>query len=437
MTETERQGRSLGAAIRPYLEREPLGALLLGLSSGAPFAMIASTLTTRLAESGIDKKTVTAFALTFLLYNFKFLWAPFIDRIRIPGLAAAVGQRRAWLYVIAACTVAAIIWMGQVDPVADIQLMVIAALTVAFFGATFDIIIDAFRIDSLKPEQLGAGSGMSQYGWRLGSNGAGAIALFVANRAGWDIAYLAAAFFAVPAVIAGFLLGEPVRRTAVLAKEGPEPFLKRVRSTFIAPLADFMTRPNAILVLLFVLIHKIGDTLANLSLRILLADLGFDKDAIAIYDVMFGLVAFLIGVFVGGIVYAKLGMMRALMLCLILMGVSNLMFAWLATMGPVNWALAATMGFENFASGMGGVAVVAYLSWLCDLRFTATQFALLSAMSSILGRFVQGTTAGALIESLGFVNFYLLTTLLAVPGVLLFWLLMRRDPPTPETTAAT
>ena len=116
---------------------------------------------------------------------------------------------------------------------------------------------------------------------------------------------------------------------------------------------------------------------------------------------------------------------------------SNLMFAWLATMGPVNWALAATMGFENFASGMGGVAVVAYLSWLCDLRFTATQFALLSAMSSILGRFVQGTTAGALIESLGFVNFYLLTTLLAVPGVLLFWLLMRRDPPTPETTAAT
>jgi PAT family beta-lactamase induction signal transducer AmpG len=437
MTETERQGRSLGAAIRPYLEREPLGALLLGLSSGAPFAMIASTLTTRLAESGIDKKTVTAFALTFLLYNFKFLWAPFIDRIRIPGLAAAVGQRRAWLYVIAACTVAAIIWMGQVDPVADIQLMVIAALTVAFFGATFDIIIDAFRIDSLKPEQLGAGSGMSQYGWRLGSNGAGAIALFVANRAGWDIAYLAAAFFAVPAVIAGFLLGEPVRRTAVLAKEGPEPFLKRVRSTFIAPLADFMTRPNAILVLLFVLIHKIGDTLANLSLRILLADLGFDKDAIAIYDVMFGLVAFLIGVFVGGIVYAKLGMMRALMLCLILMGISNLMFAWLATMGPVNWALAATMGFENFASGMGGVAVVAYLSWLCDLRFTATQFALLSAMSSILGRFVQGTTAGALIESLGFVNFYLLTTLLAVPGVLLFWLLMRRDPPTPETTAAT
>ena len=436
MTDTARQGRDWGGAIRPYLEKEPIGALLLGLSSGAPFAMIASTLTTRLAESGIDKKTVTAFALTFLLYNFKFLWAPFIDRIRIPGLAAAVGQRRAWLFVIAACTVAAIVWMGQVDPVADIQLMVIAALTVAFFGATYDIIIDAFRIDSLKPDQLGAGSGMSQYGWRLGSAGAGALALVVANRAGWNAGYAAAALFALPAVAAGILLGEPARRTAVLAKEKAEPFLQRVGTTFVAPLADFLTRPNAWLVLLFVVIHKIGDTLANLSLRILLADLGFDKDAIAIYDVGFGLIATLVGIFVGGIVYAKLGMMRAVMLSLILMGVSNLMFAWLATMGPVNWALAVTMGFENFASGVGGVAVVAYLSWLCDLRFTATQFALLSAMSSILGRFVQGTTAGALIESLGFVNFYLLTTLLAVPGILLFWVLMKREPPAPSTASA-
>jgi len=140
----------------------------------------------------------------------------------------------------------------------------------------------------------------------------------------------------------------------------------------------------------------------------------------------------MIGIFIGGIVYARIGMMRSVMLSLLLMGVSNLMFAWLATVGPVNRALALTMGFENFASGMGGVAIVAYLSWLCNLRFTATQFALLSAMASILGRFVQGTTAGALIETLGYVNFYLLTTLLALPGILLFMLLMRREAPAPE-----
>jgi PAT family beta-lactamase induction signal transducer AmpG len=274
---------------------------------------------------------------------------------------------------------------------------------------------------------------MSQYGWRLGSAGAGALTLVVAERAGWNAGYAAAALFALPAVAAGLLLGEPVRRVAVMAREATESFSERVASSFINPLADFLTRPNALFVLLFVVVHKIGDTLANLSLRLLLDDIGFSKDAIALYDVGFGLVAFVIGIFVGGIVYARIGMMRSVMLSLFLMGISNVSFAWLATMGPVNWALATTMGFENFASGMGGVAVVAYLSWLCDLRFTATQFALLSAMASILGRFVQGTATGALIESLGFVNFYLLTTLLAVPGILLFWILMRRDPPAPES----
>lgn len=433
MDDTAPKRRDWGGAVRPYFEKEPLGALLLGLSSGAPFAMIASTLTTRLAESGIDKKTVTAFALTFLLYNFKFLWAPFIDKVRIPLLANAVGQRRAWLYVIAAGTLGSIVWMGQVDPVADISLMVGAALVVAFFGATYDIIIDAFRIDSLKPEQLGVGSGMSQYGWRLGSAGAGAVALMMAERSGWSAAYTAASLFAIPAVIAALLLGEPARRTAMLAVGKAEPFWKRVKTTFVAPLADFLTRPNAWLVLLFVVVHKLGDTLANLSLRLLLADLGFSKDAIAAYDVGFGLIATLVGIFVGGIIYTRLGMMKSVMFSLVLMAVSNISFAWLATVGPVNWALAATIGFENFASGIGGVAVVAYLSWLCNLRFTATQFALLSAMASILGRFVQGTTAGALIESLGFVQFYLLTTALALPGILLFWLLMKREAPAPQT----
>jgi len=338
--------------------------------------------------------------------------------------------------LIAGCVMAAIIWMGRVDPTADIRLMVLAALTVAFFGATFDIVIDAFRIEHLAPEQLGVGSGMSQYGWRLGSAGAGALALFVASRAGWDVAYAAASLFALPAVVAGFLLGEPARRTALLANEAVLPFAKRVRAAFVEPLLDFLARPNAWLVLLFVVVHKLGDTLANLSLRLLLADLGFSKDAIATYDVGFGLIAFLVGIFIGGIVFARLGMMRAVWISLWLMAVSNLGFALLAMAGPSNLTLAAVIGFENLASGIGGVAVVGYLSWLCNLRFTATQFALLSAMASILGRFVQGTTAGSLIDALGFVQFYLLTTVLAIPGVVLFAILMRREAPLSDSAGA-
>jgi PAT family beta-lactamase induction signal transducer AmpG len=419
----------LAASIAPFLERGPMGALLLGLASGFPFAMIASTLTTRLAEAGIDKKAVTAFALTFLLYNFKFLWAPIVDRVRLPLLTPLMGQRRAWLVLVAVLVMAAVTWLGSADPVAGLQTVVAAALTVAFLGATFDIVIDAYRIESLTPEQLGAGSGMSQYGWRLGSAGAGALALVVAERMGWPAAYAAAALFALPAVAAALLLGEPAAREAAIAREAPpRSFADRVRQSLIEPIADFVLRKNGWIVLAFILVHKIGDTLANLSLRLLLNDLGFSKDEVAAYDVAFGLGATLVGIFVGSIVYARLGMMRAVLLSLVLMAVSNLSFAGLALAGHSNLIMAAAVGFENFASGIGGVAVVAYLSWLCNLRFTATQYALLSAAASILGRFLSGTTAGALIESLGFPAFYLLTTLLALPGILLFLILLKREP---------
>lgn len=430
------RARSWHDAVRPYFERAPLGALLLGLSSGAPFAMIAATLTTRLAEAGIDKRLVTAFALTFLFYNIKFLWAPLIDRGRIPVLTRLIGQRRAWLVVIACGVMASITWLGLADPVDNIGMVVAAALTTAFFGASFDVVIDAYRIESLTPEQLGTGSGMSQYGWRLGAAGAGALALFVAERAGWSAAYMAGALFAVPALVAALMLGEPRAHSAALAREDQPRGLAAVRAAMIDPLADFLRRRGAWLVLLFILVHKLGDTIANLSLRLLFVDLGFSKDEIAAWDIGLGLVATLVGIFVGGIIYNRIGMMRAVLLSLVLMAVSNLGFAVLALIGHSNFAMGAAVGFENFASGVGGVAVVAYLSWLCDLRFTATQFALLSAMASILGRFVSGTTAGALIEALGFVQFYVLTTVLALPGIVIFVLLMRRMAALPAEAAS-
>ena len=173
------------------------------------------------------------------------------------------------------------------------------------------------------------------------------------------------------------------------------------------------------------LIHKIGDTLANLTLRLLFQDLGFSNDEVAFYDVGIGFVALLIGIFVGGIIYERLGMKRAVLISLILMAVSNLSFAALAAAGHTNLGMAAAVGFENFASGIGGVTVVAYLSALCNLRFTATQYALLSALASIAGRFITGTTVGALIDAIGYVNFYVLTTIVALPGVVLFWFMIR------------
>jgi PAT family beta-lactamase induction signal transducer AmpG len=410
---------SLPVGLRPYTEAAPLAALFLGISSGFPFAMIAATLSTRLAQSGIEKSTVTAFALTFLAYNFKWLWAPIIDAVKLP-LLGRLGQRVSWLILCAVLVMVAIMNLGLADPEADIASVAVAAILVGVAGATFDIVIDAYRIELLEPHQLGVGSGMSQYGWRIGAALAGSVALIVAARSDWATAYIAVSFFGLFAVITGLVMGEPARRQEPKPLKGPV----AAAIAYVSPLAEFFKRQGALVVLLFVLVHKIGDTLANLTLRLLFEDLGFTNDELAIYDVGLGFWALLAGIFVGGILYARLGMKRSVLISLILMAVSNLAFAGLATVGHSTWAMAGAMGFENFASGIGGVCVVAYLSALCNLEFTATQFALLSAAASITGRFLTGTLAGGMIESMGFVNFYLATTIAALPGVLLFWWMM-------------
>ena len=417
---TATRGGGLLGALRPYLEREALAAFFVGVSSGFPYAMIGATLTTRLAQDGIDKKTVTAFTLAFLVYNLKIFWAWMVDGVRLP-LVGGLGQRVSWMLFAGVLVMAAVANLALVDPSADIGATVLAAVLVGAAGATFDIVIDAYRIETLKPYQLGTGSGMSQYGWRIGSTGAAALALVMAARTGWSAAYLACALFALPAMLTALLLGEPVRHREPAGRKG----IGEAFSAIIGPFGEFFRRDGAWLVLVFILVHKVGDTLANLTFRLLFDDLGFTNDEIAIWDVGVGFWAYLIGIFIGGVAFARLGLKRSVLLALVLMAVSNLSFAALAAAGHSNLGMAGAIGFENIASGYGGVVVIAYFSALCDLRYTAAQYALISASASVIGRFATGTTAGALIEGMGYANFYLLTTLLAVPGIVLFWWMSR------------
>ncbi|HTN15301.1 MAG TPA: MFS transporter [Sphingomonadaceae bacterium] len=412
--------RSLWGSIKPYLEKESLAAFFLGVSSGFPYAMIAATLTTRLAQDGIDKATVTAFTLAFLVYNLKIFWAWIPDGVRLP-IIGRLGQRVSWMIVCGIFVAAAVVNLALADPKADIAWMATSAVLVGVAGATFDIVIDAYRIETLKPYQLGTGSGMSQYGWRIGSAGAGALALVVAARAGWSAAYIACAAMVLPAMLTAIIMGEPERRKVTIARRG----VGEVWRSIVGPFAEFFQRNGAWLVLAFILVHKIGDTLANLTFRLLFDDLRFTNDEIAAFDVGVGFWAYLIGVFIGGVAYARMGLKRSVLVALVLMAVSNLSFAALAAVGHSNIGMAAAIGFENIASGYGGVVVVAYFSALCDLRFTASQYALISASASVVGRFLTGTTAGAMIESFGYVNFYLLTTVAAVPGIVLFWWMSR------------
>lgn len=415
----------LPAGLRPYTEPAPLAALGLGISSGFPLTMIAATLTTRLDDSGMDWKKIGFFSTALLVYNIKFLWAPLVDRAPLPILSRLLGQRRAWLIFAGTLVIAAVTWLALVNPAASLGTLIAAVLCVAIAGATYDIVIDGYRTELLSTQQLGVGAGMSQYGYRIGSAAAAGLALAAAQLYGWTTAYLLCLGFALPAMIVGIVLGEPPRAPEPTSPDAPRGWAA-VRIAVIGPLADFFTRANAWIVLGFILVHKIGDTLANLTaVRLLLNKLGFTKNEIAVYDVSNGVIAFLVGIFIGGIIYNRLGMKRAVLVSLVLMAVSNLSFAWLAATGHSLWVLAFTIGFENVASGIAGVAIVAYLSALCNLNFTATQFALLSAAASIVGRLISGTTVGTLIERLGFVNFYLLTTVAALPGILIYLYMLR------------
>ena len=407
--------------LEPYMESGPLAAFFLGISSGYPFALIGATLTTRLAQDGISKSSVTAFALTFLAYNFKPLWAPMVDSVSLP-LIAKYGQRRSWLWFVSSLLICAIFALGVAAPRHTLIAVAISAVAVGVFGATLDIVIDAYRIELLKPSQLGVGSGMSQYGWRIGAASAGAFALLIAQEYGWSVAYIASAIFVLPAILVGVFLGEPARNCDRVVPRG------RFQGIFeyFSPLLEFISRQGAWVVLFFILIHKIGDTLANLTLRLLFDDLGFSNEEIAFYDVGFGFIAFLLGIFFGGLLFSRLGLKRSVFISLVLMAVSNCSFAVLALIGKSNLGMAAAVGFENFASGIGGVTVVAYLSALCNLRFTATQYALLSALASIAGRVLTGTLAGGLIIEIGYVGFYILTTIIAAPGVILFWYMIQK-----------
>jgi PAT family beta-lactamase induction signal transducer AmpG len=411
---------TLPLGVRGYFESAPLAALFLGISSGFPYAMIGATLTTRLKQDAIDRSTITAFALAFLIYNLKPLWSWVVDGVRLPVLGR-LGQRVSWMLLVGTLVIAAVVGLGIVDPTTSLGTAITATILVAIAAATFDIIIDAYRIELLEPRQLGVGSGMSQYGWRIGSAGAGAIALVIAARGGWTVAYVACAGLALPAMITALVMGEPERHREPAERKG----VRRTLEAVWKPFAEFLKRKGAALVLLFILLHKIGDTLANLTFRLLFDDLHFTNDEIALYDAGVGFWAYLIGIFIGGVLYSRLGMKRSVLISLVLMAVSNFSFALLAAAGHSVAGMAGAIGFENLASGIGGVCVVAFFSALCDLRFTATQYALISAAASVVGRLLTGTSAGALIDALGYVNFYLLTTVIALPGVLLFWWMMR------------
>jgi len=430
------------SALAVYRDRRVLAILVLGFASGLPLALTGQTLQAWLKESGVSLQSIGLFALVGVPYTLKFLWAPLIDRLPLPILTRWLGRRRSWLILAQALLMAAIVGLALSNPAQALAVTAILAVGVAFASATQDIVIDAWRVEILEQRQLAAGAASIVFGYRLGMLVSSAGALYLADQFAWPLVYLSMAALLVVGAITVLLIGEPQaqprgdaeRRFAeAQAWLSARPHLSGpiagVMAWFYAsvagPFLQFMSRKGWVGILLFVMLFKLGDSLAGVLATSFYLDIGFTKTEIAEISKLYGFGATMIGLFIGGWMMQAVGLYRALWVCGLLQMGSNLLFALLAMRGHDLWFLALTVGVENLAGGMGTAVLVAYLSALCDVAYTATQYALLSSLTAVARTFLS-SYAGFLAQGLGWPAFFLLTTVAAVPGLILLAWLTRR-----------
>jgi PAT family beta-lactamase induction signal transducer AmpG len=419
---------SFGALAISYLKPRPLGAFLLGISSGFPLTLLIWTMSYWLAKVGVDKKTIGfAFALG-TPYTLKFLWAPLIDGISIPVLTRFLGQRRAWLWTVQVLLVVAVVELGASDPVHHIGRFALWGAITAFLSATQDIVIDAYRIETLPGDELAQGTATNQVGYRTGDLLAGAGTIFLASSEGaglgWAAAYALTAFLVLPGAIASLWLG-PGRHTAVKkSRQGLASFAHFLTHNVVEPFTDFLKRPGAWLILLFVMTYPVGNALGQNMLAPMLVHQGFsDTEYIEINKlVRFWCLA--AGSLVAGGLIARFGMSRLLLGAGIIMMIANLMFSAVASTGHSVPVLTVAVATENFFTAISLTVFATYLSGLSNTAFTATQYALLSSVAAVARTFAT-TPSGIVADRFGFTNFYIFCALLGIPG-LLFLILMRR-----------
>ncbi len=412
---------------RIYCEPRILGILVLGFASGLPLALTGSTLTLRLAEAGVEIAAIGFFAWVGLAYGWKFLWSPLVDQMRLPLLTRRLGRRRGWLLLVQLALAIAIAALGAISPEAGLFWVAALAVLVAFLSATQDIVIDAFRVELVSVERQGAAAAMAVIGYRLAMFASGAGALAIAEWYGWTVAYATMAALLATAISVTLLLPEP--QPVVDPGDGAKPsrWKKRLKQAVVAPFSEFFGRQAPLvtaLILSFIVFYKLGDALLGAVTSPLYVGLGFAKTEIAAIVKSWGLLAVLAGGVLGGVLVRRLGLLPALWLCGLAQMLSNLAFLALYWSGRDQFVLALTITAENVTGGMGTTAFVAYLSSLCNVQFTATQYALLSSLMAQARTFLAGF-AGILQTALGWPGFILLTTAAAVPGLVLIRLLER------------
>lgn len=425
---------SFGRSLAVYLDPRMIVILLLGFSSGLPFALSFTTLSVWFAEVGVRKADIGLFVLVQSPYIWKFLWAPLLDRVPIPLLTRRLGQRRSWALLAQTGLLGTIVWLGSLDPSRELGLMAWAAIAVTFMAATQDVVIDAYRIEILRDDEQGAGSAMTQYGYRFGMLASGAGALYLSDHLPWSKVYAVEAALLVVGMLTVLFAREPASRRAGASASGGGSLVKEI---VIDPFADFLRRPWWAVILAFVVLYRFPDVFLSVMANVFYKDLGFSNSAIASVSKIFGTGATLVGVFLGGMLVHRMGLLKSLFLCGVVQMLSNLMYITMAQRGQDVPTFAATIAVENISGGMTSVAFIAYLSSLCSPGFAGSQYALLSA----LGLFTRNTLSAAsgwLAETVGWTWFFIDSALVAIPGMLLlgFFLVSRRfDREPPAKTA--
>lgn len=429
-----------------YRHPRVIGMLFLGFSAGLPLLLVGGTFTAWLRDLGVDLAAIGFLSWVGMAHSIKVLWAPVVDRVPLPLLGRWLGRRRSWMILAQVCIALALLGMALTDPTESVLWVAVLAVVAAFGSATQDIAVDAYRVEAVEAEKQGAMAASYVAGYRFAVLAAGAGALHIAAIGNWSMAYGTMAMLMTVGMVTTLIIAEPAKRmpyqTAALEQRVVD-YLSTTRhqgirqqitawliGAIVCPFADFFSRYGkaALLILVFVGTFRISDIFMGVMANPFYLDLGFTKSEIANIAAAFGLVMTLSGAAVGGALVARFGIARMLVFTAVMAPVTNLTFAVLASLGPVQQGLVAAIIADNVTGGMAIAVFIAYLSSLTNTAYTATQYALFSSLMTLPGQFLAGFT-GLLAEAVGWVDFYLITALTGLPAIVLALLLMKAAHP--------
>jgi PAT family beta-lactamase induction signal transducer AmpG len=432
--------RTWREALRLYLQPASLRMLALGFTAGLPLLLVLGTLSFRLREAGIDRSTIGYLSWVGLAYGVKWMWAPLVDRMPIPWLTSQLGRRRSWLLLSQTVIAAGLVGMALNDPSQLLGPLVFFALAVAVASATQDIALDAYRIESAEVNAQAALAASYQTGYRLAMIWAGAGVLWIAAwaqgeqatgyaQSAWQVAYLVMAASMLPGMLMVLGSPEPVPAPLQPARNVSE----WLKGAVVEPFTDFWRRYRwqALLLLALIAVYRISDVVMGIMANPFYVDMGFTKSEVASVTKVYGVIMTLVGAFVGGVLSARWGVMRILMLGALLSALSNLLFVWLSGVGHDVTALVWVISADNLASGIASAAFIAYLSSLTNISYSATQYALLSSMMLLLPKFIAGFS-GDYVDTFGYASFFTATAWLGLPVLLLVALAARVHARKPE-----